>query len=79
MALDKSVVKRIAIQTGLDGTYPSVYLKEMDDFAQAIYALGAADERDRCCFVAFKLVGSKFVDIEAASDIAEAIRKGETT
>ncbi len=81
MALDKSIVKRIAIQTGMP-----TYLIEQDNlqgFAKAIYALGVANERENNAKLceSFKVaIGNDEVVVAmhtAYDDCAEAIRKGE--
>lgn len=58
--LDKSVVKRVILQVcselnpnsisplNSQGDYYTVTPKELEHFAQAIYAMGVKDERERC-------------------------------
>lgn len=44
--LDKSVVKQLIDNCGLNDAVPIIYAKELQEFAQAIYEMGVKDERE---------------------------------
>lgn len=74
--LDKSVVKQLIDNCGLNDAVPVIYAKELQDFAQAIYELGVKDERERCANICYEFDTRQGIRALGFS-VAEAIRKGE--
>lgn len=73
MALDKGAIKRVSIQCGVAVPWCSSDADHIIAFAQAIYALGVQDERERCA----KMCDTIEYDYYRDNKCAEAIRKGK--